>query len=127
MQIDIDLAGEYSEVFLYVREVLLSYSQMKEVPKAKLTSFFCEGSGICYLRTKKEKGLIIALFKGVLLKDEYNLLSGQGKTIRHMYMKNKQDIKKSILKEYFQDAIVCNIEKKEKELMVKAYKKNKGR
>ena len=125
MQFDKDMDGNYSDLFLYVRELLLSYEEMSEVKKANITSYFCEGSGICYLRTN-EIGLTIALFKGVGLNDKYNLLTGEGKTIRHMYMKTKQDIKKTILKEYFQDAIVYNIEKKEKELMVKAYKKNKG-
>jgi len=95
---------------------------MKEVKKANITSYFCEGSGICYLRTY-ETGLTIALFKGAALEDRQNLLSGEGKTIRHMYMRNKKDIKKNVLQEYFQDAIVYNIEKKEKELMLKLLKK----
>ena len=122
MQFDTDMAGRYSELFLYVRELLLSFEGMKEVKKTHITSYFCEGSGICYLRTY-ETGLTIALFKGVSLEDRHNLLTGEGKTIRHMYMRNKKDIKKDILQEYFQDAIVCNIEKKEKDLMLKALKK----
>lgn len=126
MQIDVDLAGEYSELFLYVRELLMSYDEMQEVPKANITSFFCEGSGICYLRTIPLKGLIIGMFKGASLEDRYTLFSGDGKTIRHLYMKKKSDINKSVLKEYFQNAIIYNIEKKEKEQMVKLYKKNKG-
>jgi len=125
MQFDKDMDGKYSELFLYIREILLSYEDMKEVKKANITSYFCEGSGICYLRTY-ETGLTIALFKGVHLEDRHNLLSGDGKTIRHMYMNKKQAIKKVVLQEYFQDAIVYNIEKKEKELIAKAYKKNKG-
>ena len=122
MQFDKDMSGKYSTLFLYIREILLSYEGMSEVKKANITSFFCEGSGICYLRTN-ETGLTIAMFKGARLEDRYNLFHGNGKIIRHMYMKKKTDIKKSVLKEYIQDAIVYNIEKKERELMTKAYKK----
>jgi len=122
MQFDKDMVGDYSKLFLYIREILLSYVGLKEVKKANITSYFCEGSGICYLRTY-ETGLTIALFKGAALEDRQNLLSGEGKTIRHMYMRNKKDIKKNVLQEYFQDAIVYNIEKKEKELMLKLLKK----
>ena len=125
MQFDIDMAEKYSELLLYVREILLSYEGMSEVKKANITSYFCEGSGICYLKTHGT-GLTIAFFKGVRMQDSHHLLSGEGKTIRHMNMTKKSDIKKSILKEYFEDAIVCNIEKKEKELLVKAFKKHKN-
>ncbi len=124
MQFDKDMMGKYSELFLYVREILLSYEGMYEEKKANITSYFCEGSGICYLRTY-DTGLTIALFKGAKLQDSHHLLLGEGKTIRHMYMIKRSDIKKNILKEYFQDAIVYNIEKKEKYLMLKSIKKRK--
>lgn len=124
MQFDKDMIGNYSELFLYIRELLLSYEGMSEIKKANITSYFCEGSGVCYLRTN-EIGLTIALFKGVHLNDTYNLLTGEGKTIRHMYMHKKEDIKRNVLNDYFQEAIVYNIEKKEKELMMKLLKKQK--
>jgi len=124
MQYDIDINGPYKELFLYVRELLLSFEDMREKRTSYITSFYCEGSGICYIKTH-DTGLTIAMFKGAYLKDEHTLFSGLGKTIRHMYMTNKKDIKKDILLEYFQNAIVYNIEKEEKKLMAKLYKKNK--
>ena len=122
MRYDIDINGPDAELFLYVRDLLLGFESVKEKRTHNITSFYCEGSGICYLKTS-EKGLIIAMFKGAFLEDRYNLFSGSGKMIRHMYMKKKDDIKESVLKEYFQDAIVYNIEKEEKKLMAKAYKR----
>ena len=118
------MQGAYKELFLYVRDLLLSFEDVKERRTSHLTSFHCEGSGVCYIKTS-DTGLTIAMFKGVFLEDKYNLFSGSGKIIRHMYMSNKKDIKKSILLEYFQDAIVYNIEKEERKLMAKIYKKNK--
>jgi len=124
MHYDIDINGPYKELFLYVRDLLLSFEDVRERRTAHLTSFQCEGSGICYIKTG-DHGLTIAMFKGAFLEDSHGLFSGSGKTIRHMYMKDKKDIKKSILLEYFQNGIVYNIEKEEKKLMAKLYKKNK--
>ena len=124
MQYDIDINGPYKELFLYVRELLLSFEDVKERRTTHLTSFYCEGSGICYIKTGDD-GLTIAMFKGAFLHDPYKLFSGSGKTIRHMYMKDEKDISKAILLEYFQNGIVYNIEKEEKKIMVKLYKKNK--
>jgi len=124
MHYDIDTNGPYKELFLYVRKLLLGFGNVKEKRTSNLTSFHCEGSGICYLKTS-EKGLVIAMFKGAFLNDNYQLFSGSGKTIRHMYMTKKSDIKKSVLLEYFENAVVYNIEKEEKKQMAKLYKKNR--
>jgi len=122
MRYDIDVNGPYKELFLYVRSLLLKYEDVIERRTSNLTSFHCEKSGICYLKTS-EKGLTIAMFKGAFLEDRCNLFTGVGKTIRHMYMSKKSDIKQCVLEEYFQNGIVYNIEKEEKKLMAKAYKK----
>jgi len=124
MQYNIDVNGPHKELFLYVRKLLLGFGNVIEKRTSNITSFHCEGSGICYIKTS-EKGLVIAMFKGAFLDDIHQLFSGSGKTIRHMYMKKKSDIKKTILLEYFENAVVYNIEKEEKKQMAKLYKKNK--
>ncbi|CAA6805437.1 MAG: Unknown protein [uncultured Sulfurovum sp.] len=52
MQYDLDIQGEFSEVFKRIRDLLLSYPEIKELKNAKQTSYSDKHGVIIMMRPK---------------------------------------------------------------------------
>jgi len=52
MQYDLDVKGEFADIFKSIRKILLSYPQIKELKNAKQTSYSDEYGVIVMMRTK---------------------------------------------------------------------------
>ena len=108
MQYNIDVQSIYKNLFLDVRNLLLSNPSITETKKERITTYSDKNGGICHLRTTS-KGVDIGFLKGILLEDKLSLLHGKGKLVRVASLKGYHEI---VLLYYIQQAIEINNKKK---------------
>lgn len=101
MQFDKDIASDHKDIFEAVREILLSVDGMVETKKPRITTYSISKSGVCHLRTMPH-GVDIGFLKGVQMQDKYGALSGHGKKIRVLSLK---EIDSEMIKYYLKQAI----------------------
>ncbi len=80
-QFDKDLQSDNRELFLQIREYILSFEGVREVKKQRITTFLNSLGGICHLRTMPH-GVDIGFLKGAKMTDQRGRLAGSGKAIR---------------------------------------------
>ncbi|NQZ84413.1 MAG: DUF1801 domain-containing protein [Nanoarchaeales archaeon] len=103
-QFEKDLESSSKNLFLDIREVLLSYPQMLELQKSIITTFADDNGPICNMRTMKQT-VEITFLKGIKMKDRFKLLTGTGREMRSLIM-HKADTE--ILKYYIDQAVAIN-------------------
>ncbi len=110
MQFNKDIAGKFSELFLRLRDIILSYEEMNELKTIHQTSYR-DGYDrvICILRADDEK-LIWVLGQGAKLMDRYPFLEGNGKIVRHLYFKKLDEINEDFIREILEESFILNIE-----------------
>ena len=110
MQFDKDIQGEFSDIFLKLRSIILSIEEMSEHKNAHQTSYR-DGYNrvICILRTDEEK-LTWVLGQGAKLENRYPFLEGHGKIVRHLYFKNLDEVNEDLIREILEESIILNIE-----------------
>ena len=81
MQFDKDLASPNRDLFMSVREHLLSYQEMTETKKPRITTYSYGKGGICHMRTMPH-GIDIGFLKGAKMLDQHARLKGNGKAMR---------------------------------------------
>ena len=113
MQFDKDMNGKFSELFIHLREVILSFDKLSEVKNAKQTSYR-DGYGrvICILRTDSEKTTLV-LAQGAKLQSRYPLLKGAGKIVRHLYFDKTDQIDDDLIKEIIAESLIVSMESME--------------
>ena len=83
----------------------------------KFTVPFYSKTGIlCYISPlKKKDGIYLGFTKGYLMSDESGVFAGRDrKYIRHIEFRTASDIKKKLLKEYLEEAVMFNEMKRDK-------------
>lgn len=78
-----DSIGEHAKLFLQVRDFIKICigNDAKEKYSQNITTLFSKEGGFCYIRVK-DNYIHIGWFRGRHVDDKYNLLFGNGKTIR---------------------------------------------
>jgi hypothetical protein len=78
-----DTTGEYAELFLKVRDFIKICigNDVKEKYSENITTLYSKEGGFCYIRVKDDY-IHLGWFRGRHINDKYNLLFGNGKTIR---------------------------------------------
>ena len=110
MQFDKDIRGEFSDIFMKLRSIILSIDEMSELKNAHQTSYRDSYNRvICILRTDDEK-LTWVLGQGAKLEDKYPFIEGSGKIVRHLYFKNIDEVNEELVKEILSESIILNIE-----------------
>jgi len=113
-----------NDVDLYLRQTpkLLRYLMIevraiiwKTIPGVEETikftvPFYSRQGLLCYLSPlKKKDGIYIGFAKGYLMSDESGIFTGKNlKQIRHIEFRKNSDIKKKLLMEYLEEAIILN-------------------
>ena len=87
MQFDKDLQSKHKDLFLQVRDLLLSKDGVIETKKESTTTYTYNKSDICHIRTMPY-GVDIGFLKGIQLTDHFDLLIGRGKTIKILPLKS---------------------------------------
>ena len=108
-QYDLELRGEFSDIFKKIRQILLSYPQITELKNAKQTSYSDEYGVIAMIRTRGD-AFVIAFGKGYKLQDQYPMLKGSGKIVRHLYFKNLDEVDERLLREMLEESFILGME-----------------
>jgi len=109
MQYDIDIKGEFADIFKFIRKILLSYPQIKELKNAKQTSYHDEYGVVVMMRTKG-KVLVVAFGKGSKLQERYPMLKGSGKIVRHLYFKTLDELDENLFREMIEESFILGLE-----------------
>ena len=109
MQYDLDIKGEFSDIFKAIRKILLSYPQIKELKNAKQTSYSDEYGMVIMMRTRGDV-FVVAFGKGSKLQEEYPMLKGEGKIVRHLYFKRLDEVDENLLREMIEESFVLGME-----------------
>ncbi|MGB3198954.1 MAG: DUF1801 domain-containing protein [Saprospiraceae bacterium] len=107
MQYEIDLQSEHKKLFLEAREFLLSFEGIEETKKKRITIYSDKNGGIYHMRTMTY-GIDFGFLKGAKMKDKLGLLTGDGKAIRVLPLK---EMNKEAVKYYIDQAIEINAKK----------------
>jgi hypothetical protein len=105
MQFDKDIQSEHKDLFLKVRNLLLSKEGIIETKKDRITTYSIHKKGLCHVRTMPY-GVDIGFLKGVQLSDYLELLIGKGKTIRVLPLKAYNEV---IVNHFVNEAIKLNL------------------
>ena len=107
MQYDKDMKSEHRGLFLAARKLLLSFDDIVETKKEKITTYSNPKGGICHLRTMPH-GIDFGFLKGAEMNDVFGLLSGNGKVMRVLSLKT---LDKNVAKYYIEQSIEINARK----------------
>ncbi len=109
MQFDIDMRGEYQEIFKETRRLILSYPQMDELKNAKQTSYSDEFGVVVMLRGSKN-GFVLSFGRGIKLASKFPQLSGNGKTVRQLIVKNIDNLDLELIKKMLEESFILGLE-----------------
>jgi hypothetical protein len=109
VQFDKDIQGEYADIFLKLREILLDFPQLKEVKNAKQTSYRDSYGVVAMIRDRGDR-LVFSLGKGVKLLKKYPFLQGDGKIVRHLYFDKHSKVDEELIREIIEESLILNIE-----------------
>ncbi len=104
-----ELRGEFADIFKFIRKILLSYPQIKELKNAKQTSYSDEYGVIMMMRTRGNE-FVVAFGKGYKLQEQYPMLQGSGKIVRHLYFKSLDEVNEVLLREMIEESFVLGME-----------------
>ncbi len=121
MQYDLDIKGEFADIFKTVRKILLSYPQIKELKNAKQTSYHDEYGVVVMMRNRGDV-FVVAFAKGSKLQEQYPILQGYGKIVRHLYFKTLDEVDKLLLREMIDESLILGMEAFELKELRKHYK-----
>ena len=107
MQFDIDMKSEHKTLFNLVRKVLLEDYGLQETKKERITTYSDGFGGVCHMRTMKY-GIDIGFLKGARMDDEHDLLTGSGKVMRVLPIR---ELNITQIKYYVDQAIMINANK----------------
>ena len=108
-QYDLELRGEFADIFKTIRKILLSYPQINELKNAKQTSYGDKYGVIVMMRSLGDK-FVVAFGKGAKLQEKYSVLSGSGKIVRHLYYKNVDEVDEKLLREMIEESFILGME-----------------
>lgn len=86
---------------------MLSHSEITETRKERITTYSDKNGGICHMRTMPY-GIDFGFLKGAKMENQLNLLTGNGKLIRILQLK---ELNTDAINYYFDQAINLNIKK----------------
>jgi hypothetical protein len=104
MQFDIDMQGPFSDLFLHIRDILLSYDGVKEHLTEHQTTFKYKNRGICMMRSK-ESHFVLAFNFGDKIHTKYKELYMTGKIVAHWTLYKTEDFDESVFKQIIHDSI----------------------
>jgi uncharacterized protein YdeI (YjbR/CyaY-like superfamily) len=109
MQFDVDINSKLSDIFLALREIILSFCEIKEKKNAKQTSY-SDRYGVVVMLRGRDDEFIASFGQGAKLQEKYPCLRGNGKIVRQLSFKSLDDINKKLLKEIIRESMILNME-----------------
>jgi len=115
-QYGLDIRGKYADIFQKIRNILLSYPQIKEIKNAKQTSYR-DAYGVVVMIRDRGDTFVVAFGKGYRLQEKYPQLQGTGKIVRHLYFKTVDEVDEALLREMIEESFVLGMEAYEMKLL----------
>ena len=115
-QYEIDNRSGFSELLQAIRNILLSYPDITEVRNAKQTSYH-DSYGVVLMVRSKGDTFVLAFGKGAKLQEQYPTLVGNGKIVRHLYLKSLAQLDESLLRALIEESLILNMEAYEMKLL----------
>ena len=109
MQFEKDTQSIFATNFLKIRDIILSFDEIREKKNAKQTAYYSPYSSICFLRANEQR-LTMAFAKGYILQEKYPFLQGEGKVVRHLYFGHDSTIDEELLREMIEESFVLTLE-----------------
>jgi hypothetical protein len=117
MQFDHDLQSPLADLFLHMRDIFLRFEAFHEIKNAKQTSYKdTHGRAIVLMRVRAD-GLRLIFALGVKLQPRYPFLVGEGKIVRHMMLKNIEEVDEGLIHEMIEESLVLSMEHHEMRLL----------
>jgi hypothetical protein len=112
MQYDLDTRSEHAELFLYLRSIILSFDEIKEIKNTKQTSYKDGYSTVCMMRVRK--GVVhLSFANGAKMQEMFSELLGEAKIVRYLKFTTVDEIRSERLKAMLQESQLINMEKYE--------------
>ena len=108
-QYDLELRGEFADIFKIIRKILLSYPQINELKNAKQTSYSDEYGVIVMMRSRGNI-FVVALGKGHKLQERYPMIQGSGKIVRHLFYKSVDEVDEKLLRGMIEESFILGME-----------------
>jgi hypothetical protein len=94
---------EQQEILGVLRKFIHEISDVTEAIKWKFPVFMKDGKDFAFIRTAKHH-VTLGLNNSAKLKDPDNLLEGEGKTMKHLKIRNLDDMKPALIKSWLKQA-----------------------
>jgi len=88
--------SQHQEVLLELRKLIHSLGGVSEAIKWKFPVFAKDGNDFAYIRTTKDH-ITLGFYNINKIKDPDSLLEGEGNTLKHIKIKNLEDINKRVI------------------------------
>jgi len=112
LQFDQDISSKQRELFLYIRKIILSFTQIKEIKNAKQTSYKDNYSTVCMMRVRQE-AVRVSFANGTRMKEQFPELLGDAKIVRFLEFQTINEVNEKRLKTILKESIILNMEKYE--------------
>jgi len=109
MQFNKDINGDFRDIFIKLRDIVLSFDDIVEIKNAKQTSYRDDYAMVLMMRGRDDK-FVVSFGKGRELCGKYPSLLGDAKIVRHLYFKTVNDIDEKLIRDIIEDTIILNIE-----------------
>ena len=116
MQYDLDLRSQYADLFLYLRTIIFSFNEIKEIKNAKQTSYKDGYSTVCMMRVRNSH-IRISFANGARMNEQFSELLGDAKIVRYLEFRTIEEVNEERLKMILQESLILNMEKYELRLL----------
>ncbi|NAS30007.1 DUF1801 domain-containing protein [Flavobacteriaceae bacterium R38] len=104
MQFDKDIQSKNKDLFLKIRDLLLSNPGITEIKKEDITTYSYNKSGVCHIKTMPY-GVAISFLKGSKLNDIFHLLHDNRESVKTLSLKGYN---KAVINHFVKQAIEIN-------------------
>ena len=112
LQFDLDAHSDHAALFLKLREIILSYSEINEIKNAKQTTYKDSYSTVCMLRVRQNV-VRISFTNGTRLQKQFPELRGDSKIVRYVEFQSIEELDEITIKAMIEESLLLNMEKYE--------------
>ena len=117
MQFDHDIQSPHADLFLYLRDIFLSFEAIHEIKNAKQTSYKDTHERAIVLMRVRADGVRVIFAQGAKLQSRYPFLLGEGKIVRHMVFGDIKEVDACLIYEMIEESLVLSMEHREMQRM----------
>jgi len=117
MQFDQAIQGSHADLFRALREIFLGIDELHEVITPKQTTFKDPHNMAIVMLQARDNDVRLSFARGVQLAKKYSCLMGEGKVVRHIAVKTREEIDTLPLREMIRESLILAMEHRERQKM----------